>query len=884
MIKTVDELRVKLEGKTERTEIEAILNGATIPAMKGYIDAERYDICTGRNLHKIDYVNGLTSMIYSLVPEENTASVADKEVISFFKTILSSKIDAEKYVRVYASQSLYEKITSTSEPHKFSNLPEAEIRVMLGFDAVYGYLGSERGMYGLFTNDLNTVNVEDTAKAAKYFEELVMRVFNVDYYRATTQEAQVEEAPIVTEAIKSAETVEDIANALMRCGKVKDMTEAYRAVTGENFYGKIVGVKKDELAYNMSMQMKKRLEVEAFKGLALSEKTTKLCMMDGYEAGCFLHVCTLDELHKVAEIIGADTSKVNTENEITEKLDYMEAITHKLIMSPNGIKIHFPEPPEVMPAESSQEEATARTTTAIRFEVGRQYYGINETGDKVAYTVKKVTPKFVTLSVFSDDIAPRYSYREENGVEIVIDEVTPRLHYTIRADKPVDSEYKPVASEKKVAHERTQEEKDRAKASELLRKYASATEWIVRIYRDAMSNMTDDEYESKYGYKPTICDKVEEWLYNGETSDGTSEFTNCYDYARGLGLKPRGCSDDEDFESRYDELIPKMADIIARIGASLTESARMAEKAAEESETAEGLYADEAYSDAPGDNSHPEEDIPESHMPEETPAKWTEEDYRAYFPNGEMRESELVELTSSELDALNDYLARKDVAMWRELNGIRAGQKYPLVVMKKSYIPPEDMMLYPIQADDSYDEMREKLDKNFEMVDKCKDGTDMQYLFYTCGLHTAYMMLKARGYKTRLEEWQSIKDNVVHDFIQQELARRENFLKRETISKKKKEITAMVNKYAEIHALVRIIRDGIKFFLRMNQRQIQAGEDTSTSVKAICEVKKEYRKQRLEGFKLRRKLLRVMNVAEIRRACEAYIARCEEIRRRHIRK
>ena len=651
MIKTVEELRVKLEGKTERTAIEAILNGATIPAMKGYIEAERYDICTGRNLRKIDYVNGLTSVIYSLVPEENTASVADPKLISFFKTILASKIDAEKYVRVYASQSLYEKITSTSEPHKFSNLPEAEIRVMLGFDAVYGYLGSERGMYGLFTNDLNTVNVEDTAKAAKYFEELVRRVFQADYDRATTQE----------------------------------------------------------------------------------------------------------------------------------------------------------------------DKAMTRITTAIRFEVGRQYYGINETGDKVVYTVKKVTPKFVTLSVFSDDIAPRYSYREENGVEIVIDEVTPRLHYTIRADNPIDREYKPIASEKKMAHERTQEEKDRAKASELLRKYASATEWIVRIYRDAMSNMTDDEYESKYGYKPTACDKVEEWLYNGETSDGTSEFTNCYDYARGLGLKPRGCRDDEDFESRYDELIPKMADIIARIGTSLTESATKAEKAAEESESTEGLYVDDGYSDAPGDNSHPEEDIPEARIPEETPAKWTEEDFREYFPDGEMRESELVELTSSELDALNDYLARKDVAMWRELNRIRAGQKYPIVVMKKSYVPPEDMMLYPIQADDSYDEMREKLDKNFEMVDRCKDGTDMQYLFYTCGLHTAYMMLKARGYKTRLEEWQSIKDNVVHDFIQQELARRENFLKRETISKKKKEITAIVNKYAEIHALIRIIRDGIKFFRRMNQ-------------------------------------------------------------------
>lgn len=191
MIKTAEELRVKLEGKTERTEIETILNGATIGAMKGYIEAERYDICTGRNLVKADYVKALTSVVCSLLPEEKPDSVADEKVIRFLKKLTISNIDVETCVRVMASMSLYEKITSTREPHKFSNLPEPEIRVMLGFDACYNHLGSECGMYGLFTNDLNTVNVEDTAKAAKYFEELVRRVFQADYDKATGHNTEI---------------------------------------------------------------------------------------------------------------------------------------------------------------------------------------------------------------------------------------------------------------------------------------------------------------------------------------------------------------------------------------------------------------------------------------------------------------------------------------------------------------------------------------------------------------------------------------------------------------------------------------------------------------------------------------------------------------------
>lgn len=112
----------------------------------------------------------------------------------------------------------------------------------------------------------------------------------------------------------------------------------------------------------------------------------------------------------------------------------------------------------------------------------------------------------------------------------------------------------------------------------------------------------------------------------------------------------------------------------------------------------------------------------------------------------------------------------------------------------------------------------------------------------------------------------------------------ENFLKREIISQKKKEITAMLNKYAEISGTVRAIHDGIKIFRKGIKIREKQGLPIDVFTKAIKEVREKYREWRVEGFKLRLKLLRVMSASEIRRACEMYIARCERIRRRHMRK
>ena len=108
------------------------------------------------------------------------------------------------------------------------------------------------------------------------------------------------------------------------------------------------------------------------------------------------------------------------------------------------------------------------------------------------------------------------------------------------------------------------------------------------------------------------------------------------------------------------------------------------------------------------------------------------------------------------------------------------------------------------------------------------------------------------------------------------------FLPAENISKNEVEITAMLNKYAENRATRRAILDGVRFFRREIQKRTEKGLSSEKLPEAILSVKEEYRRLRLEGFQLRRKLLRVICAEEISQACEKYVARCREIQRRHM--
>ncbi len=109
----------------------------------------------------------------------------------------------------------------------------------------------------------------------------------------------------------------------------------------------------------------------------------------------------------------------------------------------------------------------------------------------------------------------------------------------------------------------------------------------------------------------------------------------------------------------------------------------------------------------------------------------------------------------------------------------------------------------------------------------------------------------------------------------------EKILLADNISKNEGEIIAMLNKYAENRATRRAILDGVRFFRREIQKRTEKGLSSEKLPDAILSVKEEYRRLRLEGFQLRRKLLRVICAEEISQACAKYVARCCEIQRRH---
>lgn len=106
-------------------------------------------------------------------------------------------------------------------------------------------------------------------------------------------------------------------------------------------------------------------------------------------------------------------------------------------------------------------------------------------------------------------------------------------------------------------------------------------------------------------------------------------------------------------------------------------------------------------------------------------------------------------------------------------------------------------------------------------------------------------------------------------------------LKREIVSMKRVQLIEMVKNYAENRAVRRAILDGIKVFRSNIEKREALGLTSEGLSRAIDSAKEEYRELRREGFSLRRKLLRVMSAEEILRACKAYIALCEEKRRRH---
>ncbi|MBQ6115253.1 MAG: hypothetical protein IJL11_07745 [Synergistaceae bacterium] len=596
----------------------------------------------------------------------------------------------------------------------------------------------------------------------------------------------------------------------------------------------------------------------------------------------------------------------------------------------------------------------------------------------------------------------------------------------------------------------TAEQKDRAKTTRMLKKYASETSWILRIYRDAMSFMTDEEYMTEYGYNPRVSDKVEEYLFNGEWN-GTPEFANCFDYARSL-LPERYWNDES-------ESIPMIADIVARIGSRLAEETMTAQAVeairtadtveaiavvfqecakikdmsavfesvvgdryygktvaikkdelawnmayqlmrrreneafkalsvsdklrklcamdayatsryvhqceidelreiacalgvkveesedefilkvqldyqdaivkeliaraddkADDTETSqpEALYEDDAYADDGGDNSAHEQDIPECHEPDATPAPVNLEEIYAETEQFEkMPVSEkmkylkaIAEIYHSQpihddyygLDCgFYDLFRHCTVNELEEIARI-SGVKIPASVYVDKGVLDINLQWYvnvkvfgvdttPTELDyvkdaDYWSETPEKAKANNNPA-MLYDWLEAEIENYECGKLTAEEMSEIVKYAplgtlrtyARMNEIAPLMSNDEREGLKRAITAR-IFLPADNISKNEGEITAMLNKYAENRATRRAILDGMRFFWREIQKRTEKGLSSEKLPEAILSVKKEYRRLRLEGFQLRRKLLRVICAEEISQACAKYVARCREIQRR----
>lgn len=112
---------------------------------------------------------------------------------------------------------------------------------------------------------------------------------------------------------------------------------------------------------------------------------------------------------------------------------------------------------------------------------------------------------------------------------------------------------------------------------------------------------------------------------------------------------------------------------------------------------------------------------------------------------------------------------------------------------------------------------------------------------------------------------------------------RDIFLNRGVISVEGKRLTGagILNRYAENCGKLSAIRTGLKIFRKGILERAEGGLESEDLAYGVMVMEEEYRRLRLEGFSLRRKLLEVMCAEEIAHGCLMYELKCREMQRRH---
>ena len=128
--------------------------------------------------------------------------------------------------------------------------------------------------------------------------------------------------------VREADNEEAVKAVLMSFLKVRDMAEVYKAVTGYTYAGRIVGVKKEEIATYMAGQIMRMRETGAFKTLSVEEKYEELKKLSDLPRE--LSLCTMPELEEIAGQLGI-MEDANVSHSEYEKRRMVEAqITESL--------------------------------------------------------------------------------------------------------------------------------------------------------------------------------------------------------------------------------------------------------------------------------------------------------------------------------------------------------------------------------------------------------------------------------------------------------------------------------------------------------------------------------------------------------------------------
>ena len=125
------------------------------------------------------------------------------------------------------------------------------------------------------------------------------------------------------EALKMAETESGIVAVLMDCEKASDMVRAYEVLTGREYAGRTVAIRRTDLALNIADEIMHVRGEEKFIALSVSEKYEYLKCATNYEQNVKTPLCTKAELEEIAHKLGV---KSESEGKLTLQSRVMDGL------------------------------------------------------------------------------------------------------------------------------------------------------------------------------------------------------------------------------------------------------------------------------------------------------------------------------------------------------------------------------------------------------------------------------------------------------------------------------------------------------------------------------------------------------------------------------